>query len=156
MGLGCSDMGPEPASITIEPLETFIQPNVVIGGGLENYPYDVSTEIDVVVRNLTDTTVYLDRCVPSDSTPVFGIKRQGNVWSPLSEARVCISAPPYEIGARESHSIRLIARTYFECGVIFCDLWEPDTWGYHRVVVYTAAGPVSSQRFYLRSPIIFD
>jgi hypothetical protein len=155
--LGCSDWGPEPATLIIEPVETFFQPHVTMGGGLEDYPYDVRTEIDVVVRNLSDTTVYLDRCLPTDTLPVFGLRHNDGSLSTLHEPRVCISAPAFEIAPGESRSMRLIAHTNFLCGAnFFCDLWKPDTWGYHRVVLSADGSNVASRRFYLQSPFIFD
>jgi hypothetical protein len=157
VALGCSDWGPERKTLLIEPADTFFQPDVTPEGGLDDYSYEVSTRIDVIIRNLSDTTVYFRRCLASDTLPAFSLRRSNGAYSVLDEMRACASAPAFEIGPGESRPLSLISRTEFVCGVNnFCELWKPETWGYHRVELSTSTGTVSSSRFYLSSPFIFD
>lgn len=148
--IACSPAEPDAPALIIEPVETFYQP--IVDDFFVNRPIALVTEIDVVIRNVSTESVFLDRCVPSDSLPVFGIRQDDGTNSALVAERVCISAGQYEIPAGSQRTMVFRERRELGCNRWSCLLPETKTSGYHRLVLFGDGREYASRRFYLRAP----
>lgn len=146
----CSPTEPDEPALVIEPVETFYQP--FYDDFLIDSPVAVALAIDVTVSNVSDESVYLDRCRPSDILPSFDIRGDDGQRSVLLSERVCISAPPYEIPVGTQRTLVFFSHREIGCSPWSCLSFESKTSGYHRLVLSSDGRRYSSRRFYLRAP----
>jgi hypothetical protein len=155
---GCSDLfAPDRPALRMTVAERFVQPTVELVTGDRYAIYRTRTLIDVEVQNTSTKSVLLPICGYGSSVPAFVLERTDGSASRLQPRLICGGGSELELSGGDALRFTVEQPADLFCGEYSdCPMSDPTTWGYHRLRLFTDAGTVVSNQFFIRSPIIWD
>lgn len=155
---GCGDLfAPRSPALRITVAESLVQPTLELVTGDRYTIYRTRTLIDVEVQNTSTKSVLLPICGYGNTIPAFVLERADGSASRLQPRLICGGGSELEVPGGDVVRFTVEQPADLFCGEYSdCPMSDPKTWGYHRLRLFTEAGTITSNRFFIRSPIIWD